>query len=687
MASPTANHEDRPNIIVINLDDADYDLLSDGRSRTRFPNMTELAIQGIRFTNVHATIPLCGPSRACLLRGQYAHNTGIKVNKSSPIRSNGFDGGMKRYQDLGHFENDISVWMKAAGYRTMMVGKFLHSDFFKYIPPGWDDFYSYLGGRYYEFFRLSNEVADGRFTQFPPGVYRTTVETEDALELIERQVERDPNQPFFLLLQPLGPHREQRNSGGMIDERYKDEFQGAKVPVTPGLNEADFSDKRGRAKELSLLDDGRLGLMDFHYRNRVIATKSLDDMVGEIVQKLDDLEITEKTYVILTSDNGYALGENRWIGKGGSFSKASRIPMIVKGPGVPAGKRADHLIAHIDITATVLELAGVEIPELVDGKSFAPLLENPKSVRPEQWQAGILIENWESNTSLGKNLLTVGTSLRTFDGSYTEHANGEYEYYRTDVDPQELVNVYDELSPFDQLAFSFLLKSLKNSNLPAIARFAVPAVDHLEFNGGVRLHGLAEDAIGIDAVRLAIQDRETGLYWDGERWNRSFAQVSAQLATRETGLTEWSYLFQPPAQQLPIGNVGVWAWGYDAAGRFGSPQKRVLRLRQSGPVTDIRFPIKNDILNGEIVTRGQAFATQGIDRVLVFVRDIDSGLFWNGDGFSETTTSLVAELDSGEWRLALNLPTGRYRLSSRAIGTDRVGSSIARVEFKVEPIE
>ena len=674
----------RPNIIVINLDDADYDLLSDGRSRTRFPNIHDLANGGIRFTNTHCTIPLCGPSRACLLRGQYAHNTGIKVNRSTPIRSNGFEGGMKRYQELGHFENDISVWMKGAGYRTMMVGKFLHSDFFKFIPPGWDDFYSYLGGRYYEFFRLHNESEEGRFEQFPPGVYRTNVETENALDLIERQVDRDPEQPFFLLLQPLGPHREQRDSGGMIDEKYKNEFAGATVPASPSFNEFDFSDKRGWTRELPLLDRGRIDLVNFHYRNRLIATKSLDDMVGEIRAKLVELGIEDQTYVILTSDNGYSLGDNRWVGKGGPFSRASKIPLIASGPNVAVGKRADHLIAHIDITATLLDLAGVEIPELVDGKSFAPLLQDPKSVQPEQWQHGILVENWETNTSFGKSLLTVGTTLKTFDGSYTEHANGEHEYYRTDVDPSEVINVYDELSPFDQLALSFLLKSIKNPAQPAVAKFSTPFEDNLVFRGGIRLHGLAEDAIGVESVKLVIQDRGNGLYWDGDTWTPDFTQVQGSLATKDSGMTEWHYLFQPAGDQQPAGNLGIWVWAFDGDGQFGPPQRRFASLQSSRPQVDIRFPMVRDVVNDVFVARGEAVATEGIDRVLVFVRDINSGLFWDGSSFVEQTTSQTAEWTDGQWRLPLELPPGKYRMSARAISPARVGSRVRRVEFTIE---
>ena len=119
------------------------------------------------------------------MRGQYAHNTGILVNEPNAAVANGMPGGIRHYRDQGFFENDLSTWMQDAGYHTMMVGKFLHGDFVTTLPSGWDDFYSYMGSKYFDFYKLTNEEPQGKWVLSQPGAYRTNDETEDALKVIQ----------------------------------------------------------------------------------------------------------------------------------------------------------------------------------------------------------------------------------------------------------------------------------------------------------------------------------------------------------------------------------------------------------------------------------------------------------------------------------------------------------------------
>ncbi len=183
-------NDDRPNIILINLDDADLDLMSPGTIASRFPSMHRLVTDGLYFSNLHVTTPKCGPSRACLLRGQHAHRTGIRINNPNNAYSNGMQGGMPEYILRGYMEEELSVWVKRAGYRTMLVGKYLNGDFVQGIPPGWDDYYNSLGGSYFETNRYTNRNNPaGRFEQLAPGVYRTRAEAEDAVGLIQQLVD------------------------------------------------------------------------------------------------------------------------------------------------------------------------------------------------------------------------------------------------------------------------------------------------------------------------------------------------------------------------------------------------------------------------------------------------------------------------------------------------------------------
>ncbi len=665
--------QDKPNIILINLDDADLAMLSDGRSRTRFPEITALAQRGIRFTNLHVTTPLCGPSRACLLRGQYAHNTGIRVNDPNSPNANGMTGGMRFYEEQGYFEDDISVWMKNAGYRTMMVGKFLHSEFVATIPTGWDDFYFYVGGKYFDFLRYSNRKAGGVWDRFPAEVYRTVAESDDAVSLIQSHVDRGTSQPFFLYLCPLGPHRQQAGSPGMVDgEQYGNLWPTAAVPWTPAFNEFDFSDKRGSYRELSSISNGWQQYIGGHYRDRLLATKSVDDLVGEVVAKVSELGLEDNTYIFLTSDNGFSLGYNRWFGKGSHLNRVSNVPLMVAGPGVSSGKRADHLLAHIDITPTILELAGADIPGVVDGKSFRSLLASPGSYSVEDWQTGVLVELWSTRTPIGRETFSATNSLRLPNAVYTEYANGEHEYYDFADDPHQLENGFDELSEAAKIALAIEIRSLKNVDSLATARFTVPSVKDEVFEGGVRLSGLAEDSMGIEEVKLAIVDLESGRYWNGMQWSEGFVQTRAELQNRGGLLSHWSYLFEPGLDGLPSGSIGVWVWGFDKNREFGSPDRRVFKLQFGLPTASVVFPGDRDQLQSPIHFRGEAIATAGVDHVQLVVRNASRATYWDGSELVEEWNVIDITPDAdGQWRFSADLPAGRYNVAVFAV--DHVG--------------
>ena len=158
----------KPNIILINLDDADVDLLDDWALEAYFPAIrTNLSDQGTRFSNFHSIAPLCGPSRAALFRGQYPHNTGVEFNAL----------GWEIFYDNGFTDSEIGHWMQDAGYHTALVGKYCHEEFPQasknkdYWPPGWTDFRSSIGGLYFGTFRSSN----GSRLRNGPEAYRTDI--------------------------------------------------------------------------------------------------------------------------------------------------------------------------------------------------------------------------------------------------------------------------------------------------------------------------------------------------------------------------------------------------------------------------------------------------------------------------------------------------------------------------------
>ena len=152
----------RPNIVMINLDDADLDIFTDEILEQYLPNIKQLATGGWRFTNCHATTPLCGPSRVCLLRGQHAHKTGTKTNQPDTWLNNGFTGGYSIFKQRGYEKEHLGIWMQRAGYRTMVVGKYIHGRYRADLVSGWDDLYLCFGGQYYGTSRYNSRLEDKR---------------------------------------------------------------------------------------------------------------------------------------------------------------------------------------------------------------------------------------------------------------------------------------------------------------------------------------------------------------------------------------------------------------------------------------------------------------------------------------------------------------------------------------------
>ena len=124
--SAWATERFRPNIVLLNLDDADTELLSLENLQQHYPNMNRLAQRSVHFTNVHCTTPFCAPSRAALFTGKYAFNNGCKINNQAADVNNGFEGGYTKFLEEGHDEHELGVWMKEGGYRTIHVGKYHH---------------------------------------------------------------------------------------------------------------------------------------------------------------------------------------------------------------------------------------------------------------------------------------------------------------------------------------------------------------------------------------------------------------------------------------------------------------------------------------------------------------------------------------------------------------------------------
>jgi arylsulfatase A-like enzyme len=409
-----------------------------------------LTRQGTRFANSFATTPLCAPSRATFLTGQYTHTHGVLSNGPP-------HGGFEEWHALGRDANTIGAWLKAAGYRTALVGKYLNNypatDTETYRPPGWDEWQGLLLDRRAElaFYTLNENGNIVNYRGREPDQYQTDVLAAKAVSFI-RQAESNDAQPFFLFLSTSPPHLPPVPAA-----RHAGEFGRLEVPKPSSFNEDDVRDKPGYVQRTRQLTTEEIEDIDEEYTERQRTLLSLDEAIERVVQTLQDTGELGNTYVIFTSDNGIFQGEHRQTGKSAAYDEAIRVPLIIRGPGVPANRSLDHLVGNIDLAPTFLSLARAPIPDTVEGRSLEPLLgASPPAT--SAWRRELLIE-YLGGSGGGESLGPVVraealrayaqavrgmpdySALRTETHTYVEYVSGEKEMYDLARDGQQLDNL------------------------------------------------------------------------------------------------------------------------------------------------------------------------------------------------------------------------------------------------------
>ena len=627
----------KPNIVLINLDDADRDLLNLALSEKRnyYPNIRSLMGEGIRFTNLHVTSPICGPSRACLMRGQYAHNTGIYVNNPDFASSRSFPGGYPEYKRRGYTENDIGVWMRAAGYRTMMVGKYLHSGFqVTDRPLGWNEFYASINNFYYGTKRSVN----GKRINIPDGVYRTTQEFTDALRLItqhQKEHRKVNGSPFFLYLAPHAPHV---GNDSMVEERYESIWDDEIVERTPDFFEEDISDKPQTYQQLPEGTRRSALAKDRFQKDRIRSIRSVDDGIGRLLRLLRRVGEIDNTYVFLTSDNGYQVGHHRMSGKIDPYERNSNVPLIVTGPEVAKNTIANHLLAHIDITQTILDLGGATAPFLnLDSKSFRLLLNSPQKFNERSWRQPVVLESWLTKTlrvnGVNKtyHLDVAYVGLRSYDEVYIERASGEFEYYDLDKDPFQLSNSYKKLTPFKRAALSEKLAEVRKIDPTPFLRIDTPKFDTV--SSRFTIGGMAQDDKGVRGVFVQILDTRTNEYWNGQRFQKKKSQVRAKLSSSNALLTNWHYDV-PRIANRGGRKIEIRAKVLDNEGNqtaFSEASSKIVSIDNRKPTTLVEFPTRQvDSLSAPIDIKGTSTDRVGVKQVYVTIKDVENNLYWNG---------------------------------------------------------
>jgi N-acetylglucosamine-6-sulfatase len=450
-----------PNIVFILTDDLDYAALE------YMPKLKSLLVdQGLTLSNFYISMPLCCPSRATILRGQYGHNTQIMGN-DLPF------GGYPKFAALGEEESTIATWLQAAGYRTMLAGKYLNAfpdrDDLMHIPPGWTEWYSPVDGvPYAQYDYTLNENGQQVVYGDAPEDYGTDVYARKTLDFIQRSMAE--GQPFFAHVSVYAPHWPTTPA-----PRHANLFPDATAPRTPNFNEADTSDKPSYISGLPLLTEQDIARIDEDWRNRLRSMQAVDELIESVVDTLESARQLDNTYIFFTSDNGYHFGNHRQLlGKTSPYEEEIRVTMIIRGPGVPADQTLDHLAGNTDLAPTWAEIAGVALPDFVDGRSLLPLF-SPTPPPLTEWRQCFLIEHapYElpggraaaaaaTNTPEGvleppdpedehpsgtPAALTSGTEalpyrgIRTPNYVYIEYPTGEQELYDLRNDPYQLENL------------------------------------------------------------------------------------------------------------------------------------------------------------------------------------------------------------------------------------------------------
>ena len=431
LATTNISAESKPNLILILTDDQDLSSLQ------FMPKTLELlGAQGMTFRNHFVPLSLCCPSRATLLTGLYAHNHKVFTNFPP-------GGGFEKFVARGHEEANLATALHGAGYRTALIGKYLNGypgeDGRAHIPPGWDVWVSPVQGSPYASYRYTLN-RNGAFVKHGSKAedYMTDVLSKEAVDFVRSS----GGQPFFLYLATYAPHKP-----ATVAKRHAGLFPGLKAPRTPSFNEAVVSDKPARIRNLKPLKPEQIAAMDVLYRKQALSLQAVDEAVAALVEALRETGQLDNTFLVFTSDNGFHLGQHRLEpGKYTVYEPDVHVPLLVRGPGVPAGVEVTALTSAVDLAPTFADLAGVALP--ADGRSLVPFLEGQT---PASWRQAVLLEqfNYASgppDAGKGPNH-PAHAGLRTETFKYVQYGTGEREVYDLRNDPDELLNLRDRVSP------------------------------------------------------------------------------------------------------------------------------------------------------------------------------------------------------------------------------------------------
>jgi N-acetylglucosamine-6-sulfatase len=419
----------RPNIVFITTDDMRVEDL------WAMPNVQALITdQGTTFTNSYAPFPLCCPARAAWLTGEYNHNNGVMGNLTTDFPEGGYpalDGS-----------STVATWLEGAGYQTAFVGKYLNGYGSKkpvLVPPGWMDWHASVAGGKYLTTRLRENTGGVLATHVYNGPYQVDLYDSIATGIINSRIPAEA--PLFLWVSDFAPHSgdpaesdDPAISTPAVPPRWKDYYAGTALHPDASYNEADVSDKPAYVSALNRLTPAMQAMLKESYEQRLESLRAVDDSVANIIDALHATGELDNTVVVFSDDNGYMMGEHRiHAGKTVPYEPSSRVPLIIRGPGFPAGATRSPWVANIDVAPTFAAIAGTTPNLVVDGTSLLPLASDPTT-----WPARTMVMEAGPKTLGGVDRYH---GVRSGRWIYIEHSTGEVEFYDMQADPYQLTNL------------------------------------------------------------------------------------------------------------------------------------------------------------------------------------------------------------------------------------------------------
>ena len=472
----------KPNILFIFSDDhATQAISAYGSKLNKTPNIDRIANEGMRFDRCYVTNAICGPSRATILTGKYSHLNGFYKNDMN------FDGSQPTFPKL----------LQTAGYETAVIGKWhLHS-----TPTGFNhyDIITGYGGQGKYFYPVMNRNGKTR----THNGYTSDVITNKTIQWLSK--DRNPKKPFMLMVQHKAPHRSWQPAPYHLDKlkdqkfpepaNLHDEYKGRSsatksqdMMISKSMNRVDLKlvpptyfkpeemntwhqayDAENQAFEEAKLTGKALTSWNYqrYIREYLRCIISIDDSIGKLLDHLKESGLDKNTIVIYSSDQGFFLGEHGFFDKRFMYEEALRAPLVIKWPGIiKTGTSNSDIVSNLDFAETFLDIAGIKVPNDMQGKSLLPLL---KGESPADWRQSFYYHYYGfPDWHLVQKHCGITDKRYKLIHFYT---SDEWELYDRQNDPQEMKNLaYDpEHAPLLEKMKKELAQQQQNYHVPADA--------------------------------------------------------------------------------------------------------------------------------------------------------------------------------------------------------------------------